>query len=219
MNQVVRRLAPRTLPDQIAEWLIAEVSEERLEPGQRITEQFVAEQYEVSRGPVRDAFRIVEKLGLIKLLPRKGAVVSPLDPVELQELFAIRAALSRVAIGRVVENASDEQLTELVGNARELRSLVDDADTFFAASNVISEDFLTLACSHKLSELLRPLHIQIMRYRHHGFSSLAARNASALGFVEIAEAMKTRDKGRALDVLEAMTGVLQSEIERVIGSS
>jgi len=216
MSQVTRRLLPRSLPDQIAQWLIAEISEERLAPGQRITEQFVAEQCHVSRGPVRDAFRSVEKLGLIRLLPRRGAVVSPLDLNELKELFDIRAALTRVAVCRVIEQASDEQLENLISSARNLQSLVEDEQQFFAASNVISAEFFDLANSKKLGELMAPLQMQIMRYRHHGFSSPGARKASAKGFAKIAEAMMTRNKGQAAEVVESMTSKLQAEVEKAI---
>ena len=214
MNQVARRMLPQSLPDQIAEWLIAEISEERLAPGQRIREQYVAEQCNVSRGPVRDAFRMVEKLGLIKLLPRRGAVVSPLDLDELKELFEIRAALTRVAVCRVIDQASDEQLEDLISSTRNLQSLVGDEQQFFVASNVVSEEFFMLSNSRKLGELMGPLQMQIMRYRHHGFSSLGAREASAKGFVKIAETMKTRNKSQAAEVVETMASKLRIEVEK-----
>ena len=61
---------------------------------------------------------------------------------------------------------------------------------------------------------MAPLHMQIMRYRYHGFSSLGARKASARGFVKIAEAMMTRNKGQAVEVVESMTSKLQVEVEK-----
>ena len=208
----------QSLPDQIAEWLITEISEERLAPGQRIREQFVAEQCNVSRGPVRDAFRMVEKLGLIRILPRRGAVVSPLDLHELKELFEIRTALTRVAVCRVIDQASDEQLANLTSGARSLQSLVEDEEQYFAASNALGEAFFDLANSNKLGELMAPLQMQIMRYRHHGFSSLGARDASAEGFLKIAEAMMTKNKNVAMGVVETMTGKLQVEVEKAFGT-
>ena len=214
MNKVARRMLPQSLPDQIAEWLIKEISEERLAPEQRIREQYVAEQCNVSRGPVRDAFRMVEKLGLIKLLPRRGAVVCPLDLNELKELFEIRTALTRVVACRVIDQASDEQLENLISVTSKLQSLVDDEKQFFAESNVISDEFFKLSNSRKLGEMMGPLQMQIMRYRHHGFSSLGARNASARGFVKIAEALKTRNKSRAAEVVETMANKLQAEVEK-----
>jgi len=207
-------MQPQSLPDQIAEWLIREISEERLAPGERIREQYVAEQCSVSRGPVREAFQAVEKLGLIRLLPRRGAVVSPLDIHELKELFDIRAALTRVAVCRAIKYASDEQLGKLVTSARKLQLLTSDEDKFFIASNAIGEEFIRLTNSEKLREMMKPLHIQIQRYRHHGFSNLTARNASASAFLEIAEAMVARNEQQAQQTVESVTGKLRAEVEK-----
>ena len=214
MSQITKIMQPQSLPDQIAEWLILEIGEERLAPGERIREQYVAEQCNVSRGPVREAFQAVEKLGLIRLLPRRGAVVTPLDLHELKELFDIRAALTRVAVCRAIKYASDVQLEKLVKSARNLQLLVEDEDAFFIASNTIGTEFLDLTNSEKLTELMRPLHMQIQRYRHHGFSNLEARNVSARGFLEIAEAMVTRNERQVQQTVESVTGKLRAEVEK-----
>jgi len=207
-------MQPQSLPDQIAEWLILEISEERLAPGERIREQYVAEQCNVSRGPVREAFQAVEKLGLIRLLPRRGAVVTALDLHELKELFDIRAALTRVAVCRAIKYASDEQLEELVLSARNLQLLAANEDKFFIASNAIGEEFITLANSMKLEAMMKPLHMQIQRYRHRGFSNLEARNASARAFLEIAEAMVARNERKAQQTVESVTTKLRAEVEK-----
>ena len=212
MTRTRRKIDARSLPEQVADWLIKEISEERLKPGQRITEQFVIDQCQFSRGPIRDAFRIVEKIGLIQLLPRRGAVVAPIDLDELTELFAIRAALTRVLVSRAIGQASDEQLRGLVIEAGNLLEVVDDEASFFGASNTLGERFLDLAESSKLRDLLEPLQIQISRYRHHGFSSLAARQASASGYLAIAEAMEKRDESLALETVDASVRRLVNEV-------
>jgi len=57
-----------------------------------------------------------------------------------------------------------------------------------------------------------PLQIQISRYRHHGFSSLAARQASASGYLAIAEAMEKRDESLALETVDASVRRLVNEV-------
>lgn len=204
----------KSLPEQIAKWLITEISEERLAPGQRITEQFIADRFNVSRGPVRDAFRMVEKTGLVKLLPRRGVVVTPLDAEELEELFEIRTALMRCVLRRVIRRASDDQVQALLVGAQELLGIVFEEDRFYAASNALGERFLQLAVSQKLDEFMEPVQLQIMRYRHHGFSSPAARKASAEGFRDLALALIKRDEAALLDVLESANARLKAEVLR-----
>ena len=67
--------APLTLslPEQIAAQLAARITSGAYAPGQRIMEQAVAGEFAVSRGPVREALRLLEKDGLVTILARRGA--------------------------------------------------------------------------------------------------------------------------------------------------
>ena len=219
MKATSQAILPQSLPDQIAEWLVTEISEERLQPEQRLTEQYVAEQCQVSRGPVRDAFRIVEKLGLIRLLPRRGAVVCPLDINELKELFEIRAALVHVMTGHLIKNASNQGLKDLHDQARFLQSLIHDESAFFKASNDLSRSFTDLAHSHRIRDMLVPIEVQISRYRHHGFSSRTAREASARGFVMVIDAMLTRDRDKVSRAVNEATEKLLAEVEKAFNQT
>lgn len=218
MQATPQPILPQSLPDQIADWLVTEISEERLLPEQRLTEQYVAEQCRVSRGPVRDAFRIVEKLGLIRILPRKGVVVSPLDINELKDLFEIRAALVHVAVCHIIDKAADEELQDLLDQARSLEKQTNDENAFFEASNVLGSAFVALSHSRMLRNMLMPLEVQVRRYRHHGFSSLMAREASAGGFVMMAEAMLARDKSKVQEALITANEKLLAEVGKTLKS-
>ncbi len=66
----------KNLSDQIADHLIEEIITFKISPGDRLLEQKVSEELGVSRSPVREAFRILEKTGLVELIPRCGARVS-----------------------------------------------------------------------------------------------------------------------------------------------
>ena len=66
----------KNLSDQIADHLIEKVIHFEILPGERILEQKIAEELGVSRSPVREAFRILEKTGLVELIPRCGLKVT-----------------------------------------------------------------------------------------------------------------------------------------------
>ena len=68
--------ASKNLSDQIADYLIEKVINLEIAPGERILEQKVAEELGVSRSPIREAMRILEQTGLVKIIPRCGARVS-----------------------------------------------------------------------------------------------------------------------------------------------
>jgi DNA-binding GntR family transcriptional regulator len=62
-------------------------------PGYRLDEQLLAQRYDVSRTPVREALRQLATTGLIEIRPRRGAVVTRVTPAQLEELFVAMAEL------------------------------------------------------------------------------------------------------------------------------
>ncbi|MGW6281733.1 GntR family transcriptional regulator [Kribbella sp. NPDC055071] len=97
--------------------------------GERLTETRLADDFGVSRNPVREALRVVEAEGFVQILPRRGAVVVTLDETAVRDLFAVRAQLETLAGGLAAERATLEDVARL-------RRLLDEAS---AATD--AEDF------------------------------------------------------------------------------
>jgi DNA-binding GntR family transcriptional regulator len=87
----------------------------RFDPGQRLTEEHLAEEMEVSRTPVREALHRLELEGLIKPLATRGFIVSGGSRDELEELFEIREILEGHALRIICEKISEEVLEQLNG--------------------------------------------------------------------------------------------------------
>ena len=85
----------------------------RLQAGERINEVEVAEQLEVSRTPVREALKVLAAEGLVELLPNRGSRVTSPSSSEIQNLFAVIAALERLAVETVVQQAPAASLAQL----------------------------------------------------------------------------------------------------------
>ena len=84
----------QSLPEQIAARLSERIVSGAYTPGRRILEQAVAAEFAVSRGPVREALRLLEKEGLVIILARRGAQVTNPTIAEVNEIFDIRAMLN-----------------------------------------------------------------------------------------------------------------------------
>lgn len=82
-----------TKSENLTEYLIEAIVEGQLAPGSKISEPELAKQFQVSRGPLREALMRVEGLGLIERIPHIGARVIQLSPTKLVELYAVREAL------------------------------------------------------------------------------------------------------------------------------
>ena len=74
---------------------------------------FVAKSLGISRTPVREAFLDLEKEGLIKILPKKGAVTSLISPEKKREIFLIRDALEGIVVTQLAGSITDEQIAAL----------------------------------------------------------------------------------------------------------
>ncbi len=72
-----------------------------LAPGARIKQEELAARLHVSRAPIRQALVVLERESLVRTLPRRGAIVAPLDPTFLGEIYEVRAALEGYLAARL----------------------------------------------------------------------------------------------------------------------
>ena len=80
--------------DLLVNSLRKEIIEGKLRPQERIVEEAVAKRFNVSRSPIREAFRILEAKGLVNNVPRKGVCVSDIRLEDVEAIYAIRPSLS-----------------------------------------------------------------------------------------------------------------------------
>jgi len=107
-NQAIPR---RTLTTAVADRLRGKILRGELREGEQLRQHAIAEEFAVSRIPLREAFRQLEAEGLIKIIDHRGAVVSALSPDEIEELFEIRAALEGLTLRKAVPRLTDEALS------------------------------------------------------------------------------------------------------------
>ncbi|TDL31060.1 GntR family transcriptional regulator [Jeotgalibacillus sp. S-D1] len=84
----------------------------RLNPGQRITEDWVSQELNMSRTPIRAAFKRLESEGLIQLVPHKGAFVCNPSNKELEDVFHLRIMLEGYAAQLAINHISENDLKE-----------------------------------------------------------------------------------------------------------
>ncbi|EGS69657.1 GntR family transcriptional regulator [Vibrio cholerae] len=102
-----------TKSENLTEYLIEAIVEGQLAPGSKISEPELAKQFQVSRGPLREALMRVEGLGLIERISHIGARVIQLSPTKLVELYAVREALEGMAARLAARNITEIELAGL----------------------------------------------------------------------------------------------------------
>lgn len=121
----------KTLREQVAEILRHKIIAGEIKPGERIVEAKMAEELNVSRGPLREALRQIEEEGLVVYEAQKGCVVKTMTYEEMQETYLIQSTLEILAV-RMCQGNIDKELdqemqsiVEQMGDAASHKNLYD----------------------------------------------------------------------------------------------
>lgn len=98
---------------QVGKWLADKIIRADFAPGSRIREEKIAEELNVSRGPVREALLILQRQRLINILPRRGAVVKKINDAEIKDLYNVMSTLYTLLGQEVATRWTDNQLAPL----------------------------------------------------------------------------------------------------------
>ena len=206
-----------TMPEQIAERIFASIASGEYAPGDRIREETLAEQFEVSRGPVREALRILEKDSVVRILPNRGAHVTQLSAKEVGDIFEIRRKLSAAMISRLTVDEAAQLATTIEPDVRGLDALAQDPgssaayfDTSYRLSRVLRE-----SCGNeRLAEILGSLARQTLRYTQLGLATSARRKESARNWRTMQKALKSGDLESAAAAVEKLIEDSRREAEK-----
>lgn len=196
----------RSLPEQIAAQLSRRIVSGAYGPGQRILEQAVAAEFAVSRGPVREALRLLEKDGLVTILPRRGAQVTNLSVDEVREIFDIRAVLNGLRDRQLAEHpARLTLLPRIEAEVGKLARLVREGgggtryvETVFELNRLLNE----ATTNKRLSSILDSLALQTLRYSRLGLSTPERRRQSLRHWQQLVRAMRDGDGKAAQQAAE-----------------
>lgn len=149
----------RSLREHAYEELRARIVNLELPPGTRLIERDLAEDLAVSRIPLREAMQRLQQDGLVVVVPRQGAIVSPFTVDDVRDLFDVRESLEVLAARLAAERADQEGLDRLAAQLDTARRATerDDKPAIAAANAGFHTIIVDLAANPLLESLLRPL--------------------------------------------------------------
>jgi DNA-binding GntR family transcriptional regulator len=192
-----------TLPEQIAERIFAAIASGEYAPGERIREEALAEEFEVSR----EALRILEKDSVVRILPNRGAHVTQLSIKEVSDIFEIRRKLSGAMIARLTVEEAALQATAIDADIRALDALSQDPDgaaAYFETSFRLGRVLRDACSNERLCEILASLARQTLRYTQLGLATPARRKESARNWRTMQKALKSGNVEAAADAVEKL---------------
>lgn len=185
----IRDLAYETLKEAIVQL--------KLPPGQRLREEHLTRQLNISRTPLREAFQALERDGFIVRLPSGGVQVAPLSVDDLHNLYDIRRALEGLAAREAASRGTAADWVEAErANADMLffgeRGRLNEA---YDAGRQFHSVIYSASGNPRLSDMLNHLMQQLTRYRY--FSVAHRFREAHADHVQILESLRCRRAARA----------------------
>ncbi len=191
---VERRLLHEEVIDRLRDMIV----QGELAPETKLNERVLAAQLGISRTPLREAFKYLASEGLVELLPNRGAVVAPLKPEKVKEMFVVLGALEALAGELVCRNATDADLAEI--RALHYQMVAHHARgelaPYFRYNQQIHIRLVECAGNATLAQVYRGLNAHVRRARYMANLSHERWNEAVREHEEILDALTARDSTR-----------------------
>jgi DNA-binding GntR family transcriptional regulator len=156
-----------SLQDKVYDHLKLAILSGEVQPGERLVETRLAESLGVSRIPVREAIRKLERDGLVVVFPRRGIYASSLSPKDVDDVYAVRAVLEGLAARLAAAHRTDDHLARLDAIVATMKAQADRGDSagLFATGRQFHEVVLEASANAKLVSLMELMRSQVERIR------------------------------------------------------
>ncbi|TAH40783.1 MAG: GntR family transcriptional regulator [Betaproteobacteria bacterium] len=189
------RIAPLALYQEVAERLRERIFSHELQPGTWVDEQALAEQYGISRTPLREALKVLASEGLVTLKPRRGCYVTEISDRDLDEIFTVMAMLEGECARSCASRASEADLARLKAIHTDLERAAgkQDIDGFFEANQAFHQAIQQIADNRWLLHVIEDLRKVIKLSRHHSLFSEGRLEQALAEHRTVLDALLERD--------------------------
>jgi DNA-binding GntR family transcriptional regulator len=190
---VALSLAPRALYEEVAELLRQRIFKRELEPGTWIDELKLAEEYGISRTPLREALKVLAAEGLITMKVRRGAYVTEVSEQDLRDVYHLLSLLESDAAGVVASVATEAQIKELQTLHQQLEKATAHTDKFFEINERFHMRLLEIANNRWRNQMVADLRKVMKLNRHNSLLKSGRIKESLAEHRSIMEALVARD--------------------------
>ena len=196
-------LAPRALYEEVAELLRQRIFARELAPGSWIDEMRLAEEYGISRTPLREALKVLATEGLVTMKMRRGAYVTEVNDKDQRDVYHLLSLLESDAAGVVAAHASEAQLAELNDIHQELAAAVGNTDKFFAINERFHMRLLEIANNRWRDQMVADLRKVMKLNRHNSLLKSGRIEESLREHQTLLEALLKRDVSESVSRMQA----------------
>lgn len=186
-------LTPRALYQEVAELLRQRIFDRQLEPGSWIDELKIAEEFGISRTPLREALKVLAAEGLVTMKVRRGAYVTEVSEQDLRDVYHLLSLLESDAAGVVAASATAAQLKELQTLHRDLENAAGERDRFFEINEQFHMRLLEMANNRWRNQVVTDLRKVMKLNRHNSLLKSGRLQESLAEHRAIMAALLARD--------------------------
>ncbi len=175
-----------------------------LAPGERINESSLAERLGLSRGPIREASRMLVRTGLVKAVLNRGLFVSEISAKDALDIYDIRIALFGLAARLAAQHMSNKRinaLQELV-ERMDAAAEADSIEDFYPLNRAFHDEIEAYADNPRIVELMQQLERQLHLFRQKALIRPGAMRASNNEHRALLQALKNGDGAEAGHIAE-----------------
>ena len=196
-------LTPRALYQEVAEQLRQRIFNRDLEPGGWIDELKIAEEFGISRTPLREALKVLAAEGLVTMKVRRGAYVTEMSDKDLSDVYHLLSLLESDAAGALASTATPAQLQELQALHAELEDAAPDRERFFALNEQFHMQVLEMADNRWRSQMVMDLRKVMKLNRHNSLLKQGRIEDSVKEHRAILKAMLAGDAAATVRAMQA----------------
>ena len=200
------RLKPRPLYEEVAELLRQRIFAGKasdLQPGAWIDELKLAQEYGISRTPLREAIKVLAAEGLVTMKMRRGAYVTEVNAKDLRDVFHLMAVLEADAAGTVASTATAAQLQELEVLHQQLEKSTKDRVKFFQLNEAFHVKLLEIANNKWRDQMVADLRKVMKLNRAQSLLKAGRIEESLAEHAAIMAALTSRDAAAAQAAMRA----------------
>lgn len=212
----------RNLNESVADRVGERVIRGELAPGARLLETQLAESLGVSRGPVREALRLLEKRRLVRILPRRGAVVTELAPRDVDRLYDVVIPLYQLLARRTAEHWAPDDLPPLYTVIEALNAAAHSGDVsgYFEQNFTFARACAPVVDNPLLEELFRDLEPPLRRVLYVSWHRRAAALDQHLDWMrQLIRQVTERDAAGAAESIRGIGELERRLCQEALGES
>jgi len=185
----------KLMSEKVADILRENIISGNIRPGEKITENQIANTLNISRPPIREAFRILATEGLITLVPRKGAFVSELSTREVKEIYEMKSMMESFATRLAIPTIEKKEISELdsILNLMEEKIKENNFKEIQRLNIEFHRKMIKISKNQKLIYLYESIVLPIRRYQRVGLSAPSSWEMSLAEHRNIVKAIRSKN--------------------------